>query len=327
VSLDRPWRRFSIFCLLTVLLLALVPIASFVFGTSMDFGGIAERASLTTGVPWTSNLFDVVRLCLVEPGLWLLLLGSFVPTLAALILMTLGSEPSSWRRFARRFRPAGDSPALKLEHSAVYAVLCFGMIAGLLTVFQLREAISPGEYELPTIVSLPNLLMALLFAALLDQGAVLEEGGWRGYATPLLQDHGVAPLLGAVAVGVAWAFWHVPRDIIIGLPSTLGWSAYLGLYLPSFTLGTITTSIIAVYFMNRLGGSLIPAIVVHGLANDATGFSGLATIEHALTPFHQITKALPFVLPCVLIVLLGGSRLGLPSPPSPPPEPDRAAAP
>jgi hypothetical protein len=156
------------------------------------------------------------------------------------------------------------------------------------------------------------LLTSLLFAALFDQGAVLEEGGWRGYATPLLQGNGVLPLVGAVAVGVAWSSWHVPRDIVVGLPGTLGVATYLFLYLPAFTLGTVTTSIIAAYFVNRLGGSLIPAIMIHGLGNDAVGISGLATIERALTPSHQVTKAPPFALLCVLILLVSGSRLALP---------------
>jgi len=311
MSAVRPWHTFAIFCLLTLVLLALVPILSFAFGTSMDFGTIAERASLETGVPWTTNLFDVVRLCLVEPGLWLLLLGSFVPTLAALILLGYGRDASQWRRFVRRLRPAGECRVSRLEQSLVYGALCFGMIAGLLAVFQLREMISPGEYEQVALLSIRHLLVTLFFAALLDQGAVLEEGGWRGYATPLLQDHGVTPLIAAITVGVAWSFWHVPRDIIIGLPGSLGVATYLALYLPAFTLGTITTSIIAVYFMNRLGGSLIPAIIVHGLGNDAMGFSGLATIERALTPSHQVTKMLPFAILCVLILLSSGSRLGL----------------
>lgn len=313
MSFDRTWRRFAAFCLLTLVLLALVPLLSFAFGTSMDFGAIAERASLETGVPWTSNLLDVVRLCLVEPGLWLLLLGSFVPTLAALTLLVHGRDASQWRRFFRRLRPSGERLVSKREQAVVYALLCLGMIVGLLAVFQIREVMSPGEYEPMAALSMSNLMVTLLFAALLDQGAVLEEGGWRGYATPLLLDHGVTPLVVAIAVGVAWSLWHVPRDVIIGLPGSLGVATYLLLYLPAFTLGTVTTSIIAVYFMNRLGGSLIPAIIVHGLGNDAMGFSGFATIERALTPAHQITKALPFVLICVLILLVSGSRLGLPA--------------
>jgi membrane protease YdiL (CAAX protease family) len=309
--MNRPWRKFAIFYSLTLVLLALVPVLSFAFGTSMDFGALAARASEETGVPWTSNLFDVVRLCFAEPGLWLLLLGGFVPTLAAGIMLATTGGALQWRRFVRRLRPFGESQQSMLQCTCVYVVLCLGMLVGLFLVFQLREAISPGQYEQVRILSIPSLLMTILFAALLDQGAVLEEAGWRGYATPLLQDHAVTPLVVAIVVGIAWSFWHLPRDIISDLPGKLGVATYLFLYLPAFTLGTVTTSVIAVYFMNRLGGSLIPAIMVHGLGNDAMGFSGLATIERALTPYHQITKAIPFVILCILIIRLGGARLAL----------------
>jgi len=79
--------------------------------------------------------------------------------------------------------------------------------------------------------------------------------------------------------------------------------------LPAFTLGTVTISIIAAFFMNRVGGSLIPAILAHGLANDAIGIAGQATIEQALTAGHQITKALPFLAFAILLVIWRGSRL------------------
>ncbi len=97
--MNSPWRKFAVFCVFSLLLLALVPLLSFVFGTSMDFGAIALRASEKTGVPWTSNVANVVRLCLEEPGLWLLLLGSFVPTLAALLMLAMGRDSSQWRAF------------------------------------------------------------------------------------------------------------------------------------------------------------------------------------------------------------------------------------
>jgi hypothetical protein len=50
----------------------------------MDFGALAGRASKATGVPWTSSLWDVTRLAIAEPGLWVMLVGSAVSTLAAL---------------------------------------------------------------------------------------------------------------------------------------------------------------------------------------------------------------------------------------------------
>ena len=182
---DGCWRSFAVFWLLSLVLLALVPLLSFAFGTSMDFGAIAERASAATGVPWTSSLFDLLRLCRAEPGLWLLLLGSFVPTLAALLVLAWGRDASQWRGFARRFRPVGEGRA-SVAHVSVYAVLCGVMLVGLLAVFELREMIHPGRYQQASFLSIQTLLTSLLFAALFDQGAVLEEGGWRGYATPLL---------------------------------------------------------------------------------------------------------------------------------------------
>jgi hypothetical protein len=153
------------------------------------------------------------------------------------------------------------------------------------------------------------LLLAILFSALLDMGAVLEEPGWRGFATPLLQNGSVNPLTAAILIGIGWSFWHVPRDVVTGLPGSLGLLDYVLLYLPAFTLGTVTVSIIAAFFMNRLGGSVIPAILVHGLANDAFGIAGQATIDQALTPGHQITKALPFLVFAVLLVFWRGSKL------------------
>ena len=75
--------------------------------------------------------------------------------------------------------------------------------------------------------------------------------------------------------------------------------------------GTVTVSIIAAYFVNRASGSVIPAIIVHGLSNDSAGISGAATMELALSPYHQATKALPFALLAVGIVLLAGKSLGL----------------
>ena len=145
----------------------------------------------------------------------------------------------------------------------------------------------------------------------LDQGAVLEELGWRGFATPELQDAGVAPLKVAVIVGICWGLWHLPRDITTGVIERLGLSSYLALYLPSFVLGTISVSVIASYFMNRLGGSVIPAIVVHGITNDAVGLSGTASIVEALTPYHQITKNLPLALIAVVLVIYSGRSLGM----------------
>jgi hypothetical protein len=89
--MSKVTESFVIYYLLTILLLALVPILSLAFGLSMDFVSVAAEASEESGIPWTSNLIDVIRSSLIEPSLWLLILGSFVPTLAALVVL-VGKE-------------------------------------------------------------------------------------------------------------------------------------------------------------------------------------------------------------------------------------------
>jgi hypothetical protein len=309
------WKLFGTFCALALVLLALVPGLSALFGSSMDFAALATRASEETGVPWTSSLWDVVRLSLAEPGLWLLVVGSSVPTLAALVTLVIARDRALWKDFVGRLHPFGAGSGSKASQLGAYALLVVGIVACLMLVFGIRGWVSPGTYTRSVDVLSAGVAWAILMAAFLDQGAVLEEGGWRGFATPLLQGKTWSPLAVSVLIGVVWALWHVPRDVVSGVIERLGFVEYALLFLPAFALGCITTSILASYFMNRIGGSLLPAIMVHGLTNDAMGLSGVVTIEQALTPYHQITKALPFTLFVAMILWIAGRQLGLrPSP-------------
>lgn len=304
------WRRFAIFYALTFVLLALIPLLqAWLLGGGLDFGAMAARASEKTGVAWTSNIVSLVRLALVEPGLWLLALGSAVPSLAALLVLAISNDRDAWRSFARRLSPINRAGWRR--NAEVYFLGALALIASLAIARVLREA--AGGYDYPPGPGLftAAIIPALLTAAFLDQGALLEEAGWRGYAAPLLQEKAVSPLAAALIVGLAWGLWHIPRDIFADLIGRLGLLRYLTLYLPSFVLGTVAVSVIAVFLMNRLGGSLWPAIMAHGLTNDSVGVSGLADITQALTPYHQITKAAPLAGLALVIVLFVGRRLGL----------------
>ncbi len=302
------WKPFWVFVALSVLLLALVPILSAFTGASMNFAEVARRASTITGIAWTSNLWNVVRLALAEPDLWLLVLGSSVPTLAALMVLAWLNDRSQWSALLKRLSP------FRTEHIsaaiALYALLVLCVIGCLLGAYAVRQVIAPDAYSTSASTLGLSLLFAIATAAFLDQGAVLEEAGWRGFATPWLQDHLMTPLAAAILVGIVWSLWHVPRDVVSGVVERLGLVRYLSMYLPSFVAGGIGVSVVAVYFMNRLGGSLIPAIMVHGLANDSMGISGAATINQALTPLHQFTKAVPFLILAALIVYVAGRQLG-----------------
>lgn len=304
------WRRVGWFFALTLLLLLLVPLIHAVSGSGpLDFDAAAARASAETGLAWTSNLWIVVQLCRAEPQLWLLVLGSAVPSLAALVVCG-GSGRSQVRRLLARFRPvSSETPWPRALRS--YGLLVAVLPVCLLAVYALRLLLPGPEYSQPAGLFGPALAASLLTAAFLDQGAVLEELGWRGYALPELQAGLLGPLGAAVLVGVGWGLWHVPRDVVAGVIDRLGMLQYLLLFLPAFVAGTVTMSIVAAYFVNRSGGSVIPAIMVHGLGNDAVGLSGLAAMDVALSPYHQATKALPFAVLAICLVALSGTRLGL----------------
>jgi hypothetical protein len=303
----NPWARLSAFYALTFLLLIVIPVVHTLSGGGpMNFDAIGARASAETGLAWTSNLLVVMRLCTAEPALLLIVFGSAVPSLAALLVCS-GSRTrisALLGRFRLRMR---WRDALRM-----YGLLVLLMVAGLLAVYALRSVLPGPEYAQPTGILGAGLIGALLAAAFLDQGAVLEELGWRGYALPELQANSriqLGPLGIAVLIGVAWGLWHVPRDVTWGVVERLGLGSYLFLYLPTFLSATITTSIIASYFVNRCGGSVIPAIMIHGLGNDAIGFSGTAPIELVLSPYHQVTKALPFAVIALGILIMSGRQL------------------
>ena len=311
VAPDMPttWKPIAIFFALTILLLALIPILSMLTGATMDFDAAAASATEKTGIEQTSNLLIVLRLALAEPALWLLILGSGIPSIAALIICGWTRRPNLQQLFAR-FKPTGPD-ILWGQALRAYALLFILIPLCLITVYGLRSVIPGGaEYTQTEGIFGPALLIALLTAAFLDQGGVLEELGWRGYAQSAIQTNLTAPLTAALLVGLAWGLWHVPRDVVGGVIERLGLIHYLFMYLPSFVMGTVTTSIIAAYFMNRTGGSLIPAIMVHGLTNDAVGLSGLANLNTALTPYHQATRCLPFLILSIVLIALSGRQLG-----------------
>ena len=107
---------------------------------------------------------------------------------------------------------------------------------------------------------------ALLASIFLDIGGVTEETGWRGFALPILQAR-MTLLAATVIVGLMWGVWHFPArpDILSGAYGLLGGALLLGILL----VRLVVLSIVMTYFYNRVGGSTLIAISMHGLHNDS----------------------------------------------------------
>lgn len=288
------------------LLLILVPLLAFLTGTpNLDFNAMGLRAQSQTGIAWPNDLSGVLRMSLKEPGLLLLLLGAFAPTLAAFIAM--GRNTQAWRNFLRRFNPFLGPllPALKR-----YAVLLAVMSAFLFLVFYIRQFLGFDGLQRRIDVASLALIPALATAAFLDLGGALEEGGWRGFAQVELENMNWSPLKAALLIGIIWGLWHVPRDVIGGVTERYGLIVYIIAYLPSFLLNTVASAFLCAFFMHRLGGSIWPAIMVHGLVNDVWGIAGAASFDQTLSISWQLSKGIPlFIIAVIAIHFWGWKKL------------------
>ena len=302
-------RKILCFYFLCFAFLGLIPVADGLAGGGlMDFDRLGRSASEATGIAWTSNLVGMVRLANAEPGLWLLLLGSAAPLLAALLTILIWpARVSALRQWARQLSPMGAATSLQATALAYVGVAALCLLALLGSAALSRLSGAPA-LATPAVAINLALLPVLLMSGLLDQGALLEEGGWRGFAGPQLESR-YSPAVAALVVGIAWGLWHLPRDVTTGVLERLGAVGYLLAYLPSFLLGTIAVSMIASWGMMRSGGSLWPAILAHGIANDAFGLAGDVSIIEALTPEHQLTRGVPLMLSAGVILAFDRKRM------------------
>ena len=95
----------------------------------------------------------------------------------------------------------------------------------------------------------------------LGQAAVAlgEEPGWRGFALPSLTEK-VGAIGASLALGVAWALWHLPLFIIAGT------AQYGAPFLP-FLVTLTAWSLIVTLLVVRAGGSVVVAMLFHISAN------------------------------------------------------------
>ncbi|HEV2362854.1 MAG TPA: CPBP family intramembrane glutamic endopeptidase [Caulobacteraceae bacterium] len=101
--------------------------------------------------------------------------------------------------------------------------------------------------------------------AFIDEGGAFEELGWRGFMLPILQEKLGSPLKATLALSLVWWAWHLPRDV----PDLLlgrGLAVYLESQVTFFTL-IVALAILATNFVNMTGGSVLPAIMIHGGTN------------------------------------------------------------
>ncbi|MFN8486223.1 MAG: type II CAAX endopeptidase family protein [Caldilineaceae bacterium] len=163
--------------------------------------------------------------------------------------------------------------------------LCFGGIVGFGLVLRfVEEAWGMATPALP--FSRYTFLPFALYFFVADPGPLGEEGGWRGFALPLLQRH-FSPLWVSVLLGVIWSLWHLPAFSI----ATLNQSKFV---FPLFLMSNIALVMLMTAAYNASGGNLPLMILIHWAYN-LTGFFV------NMDGYYFVANAIGFALAAVLI--------------------------
>jgi membrane protease YdiL (CAAX protease family) len=216
-------------------------------------------------------------------------LGTFGPTLAALVTHRIFE--SNWRAV----RIWSTLPDLLIGIAmGASSVL---MAAFTAAFFMTKSGIDRWQWS-----SLVQILT--LFIPNLVGGPLGEEAGWRGFALPRLQRR-FDPVTSSLLLGFLWATWHLP--LIVARVYDVAWW--------QFTVLTMAASVFLSLGFNRSGGSMLCAIIVHGIYNVATGIIlndmiGKATLYSNTIQHNVLWLAYGGVAAMICIVTKG--RLGYP---------------
>ena len=233
-----------------------------------------QRADVAAQHPYWTAHKDGVPLALMAywrvPQVSMFLFFPGAPTVAALIVVSVGWGRKGLLALLSLYRPVLGNQGWR-EGLRLYSALLL-MVAGVAALATAAAHFLGGEgarqmlWDAFGLQSPGTFLAAWAVALFANQGALLEELGWRGFAWPLLARRMATPLNAALFLGLMWALWHLPREIPLLLGGQNTFSNLLqGQSL--FIVMCMSMTIVAVYFVNLAGGSVWPAIIVHGCLN------------------------------------------------------------
>ncbi len=225
----------------------------------------------------------------LELSLWYTLPGSYAPLLAALLVQ---------KAISGNFRIGALVPSPKQGIVAIAAGLCIIVIAFIvLPSLILTEGRVEGLNWLAFTAYPLGIARSILMA-----GPIGEEPGWRGFALPRLQSR-YGAIKATLLLGLLWGAWHLPLFLVPQWAGSPLWIYCLLVFAFGFTIN---------FCFNLSRGSILVAIVMHGIFNASSGVLGLfladADISSAIRP--DLLLAFCFLLAGCVLVLASRGRLG-----------------
>jgi uncharacterized protein len=219
-------------------------------------------------------------------GLILVILGSAVPSLLAIVLTAIVLGRGALRKLLGRLLIWRVNPRW------YWVVLAPAALAGGVVAF---NAFVGG----PAIsVGVPLLTVVITLAFMIFPGSAMgEEIGWRGYALPRLQAKRSA-LSASLILGVIWAFYHLPLFFT-------GQAFRSPSILVPFVISTIALSVILTWVYNGTGGSLLLVVLLHATANLPLTLLLEPLGSRAMVPFLLYVGLM--VVAAIVVVIVAGS--------------------
>lgn len=259
-----------------------------------------------------ADIFTAVEYSIKHPVLWNALLFPFAPTLAALIVIAVVYGRRGLGEWFGRLLPWRGISAREGVWVWLLFVLFFFAFVAVYFIIALSAGDTAGAAR--TVerfgATAPLAVLGLFVALLVSPGPLLEEMGWRGFALPVLLKT-MSPLNASIVLGLMWAAWHLPREILPLMSGAEGvWFKFL-VKQANFVPGCIAGSILATYVYMRLGGSVWGGILTHAWYNELSvnvflSQDPLLTIGGA--NFRSL--GLMQIAIALILVLLAGPRLG-----------------
>jgi uncharacterized protein len=276
-----------------------------------------SAAQEAAGLAGRTDFVALGRLVVAEPGVSpdavLVVLQPFSPDVAAFLVAVLAFGLVGAKRIARGYRfwsgEVGWRRGLRAWGLMALTFVAMSLATAGLDALFMPEGTWGWELDLLSL----GFPLVLLFSVFLDVGGVSEETGWRGFALPVLQGR-MPPLTATLIVGVMWGVWHLPArpDVLAGAYGLGGGAVLLGILVVRF----VFLSIVMTYFYNRVGGSTLIAIAMHGLHNDSVGLMGRIT-GGGYAPYvvSELALLVPILAVALGVLAVSGRKLGL-GPPS-----------
>lgn len=242
-------------------------------GVMIHAGRLQRRRPETRKVlpkmfPWLdergtyANAVSIARYAFEQPAAWAVWVFASAPTVAGVATAVFADREASIASLGRRLRPwhgVGAGGAI-----ATYLVVV-GVFAAVSAVYlRVARSTTDGRPAIMRDHTGPRLWALLVGGMFVDEGGLLEEFGWRGFALPVLVVATGSPWWATIVLAVGWWAWHLPREVP-GLRRSPAWGTFAKQQGQFVALCVALSALMTVAW--RHTGSVWPAVMIHGGTN------------------------------------------------------------